>query len=107
MILKVDPAYSEEARVAKISATVLLQIVVGADGLANNVKVLRDPGFWSGRQCGRNHRQMEIRSRQEGRRPGQRLRYGRDQFQAPVMGVAVAQQAPPGKAPKLDCANLY
>ena len=45
VIYKVDPAYSEEARVAKYSATVLLQLVVGADGTPQNIKVVRRAGF--------------------------------------------------------------
>lgn len=42
---KVDPSYSEEARVAKYSATVLLQIVVDIDGAAKNIKVIKPAGF--------------------------------------------------------------
>jgi len=45
VIYKVDPAYSEEARVAKYSATVLVQLVVGADGAAHDIKVVKPAGF--------------------------------------------------------------
>jgi len=45
VLYKVDPAYSEEARVAKVSGTVLLQMVVGTDGKAQNIKVIRSIGF--------------------------------------------------------------
>jgi TonB family protein len=45
VIYKVDPEYSEEARVAKYSATVLLQLVVGADGVPGNIKVVKQAGF--------------------------------------------------------------
>jgi TonB family protein len=45
VVQKVDPPYSEEARVAKVSGTVLLQVVIGADGHPQNMKVLRDAGF--------------------------------------------------------------
>jgi TonB family protein len=37
---KVDPAYTEEARAAKISGPVLLSIVVGTDGLAHDINVV-------------------------------------------------------------------
>ncbi len=45
VISKVDPPYSEEARVAKYSATVLLQMVVGVDGAPHNIKVVKPAGF--------------------------------------------------------------
>lgn len=45
VIFKTDPEYTEEARVAKVSGTVLLQLIVGVDGLATKVKVVRNPGF--------------------------------------------------------------
>lgn len=45
VVSKVDPQYSEEARVAKVSGTVLLQVVVGTDGQAQNIKVVKDAGF--------------------------------------------------------------
>jgi len=45
VIYKVDPTYSEEARIAKYSATVLLQLVVGADGTPQKIKVVKRAGF--------------------------------------------------------------
>jgi TonB family protein len=42
---KVDPPYSEEARIAKISGTTLLQIIVDTDGQAKNIKVMKSIGF--------------------------------------------------------------
>lgn len=42
---KTEPVYSEEARIAKISGSALLQLVVGADGQAHNIKVVRSIGF--------------------------------------------------------------
>jgi TonB family protein len=42
---KQEPAYSAEARAAKLEGTVLLSIVVGADGLPRDVKVLRPAGL--------------------------------------------------------------
>lgn len=41
LLFKVDPEYSEEARNAKYSGTVLLSVVVGADGKACNITVLK------------------------------------------------------------------
>jgi periplasmic protein TonB len=41
VLAKVDPQYTREARDAKISGTVLLSIVVGSDGVARDVKVIR------------------------------------------------------------------
>jgi TonB family protein len=47
VIYHVDPQYTEEARQAKISGTVVLLVVVGTDGLAHDVNVQRslDPGL--------------------------------------------------------------
>jgi TonB family protein len=45
VILKVDPQYSEEARAAKLSASVLVQLVVGADGNPTNMKIVKRAGF--------------------------------------------------------------
>lgn len=39
------PSYTDEARAAKISAHVVLQVVVSADGHAENVSVLRKAGY--------------------------------------------------------------
>ena len=44
-ISRPEPEYSEEARKAKYSGTVLLQIVVGEDGIPRNIKVLRPLGL--------------------------------------------------------------
>jgi TonB family protein len=41
LIAKIEPEYSESARKAKISGTVLLYIVVDPDGRASNMRVLR------------------------------------------------------------------
>ena len=47
VIYKVDPAYTEEARHAKIAGTVMLSIVIGADGLAHDINIVKslDPGL--------------------------------------------------------------
>jgi TonB family protein len=45
VLSKVDPEYSEEARKAKYSGTVLLQLVVDVDGKAKNVKVVKGVGL--------------------------------------------------------------
>ena len=45
MISKVDPEYSEEARKAKYSGSVMLSIVVGTDGLASDVQVVKSLGM--------------------------------------------------------------
>jgi periplasmic protein TonB len=45
LISKTEPEYSEEARKAKYSGTVLLSLVVGADGLPRNIKVIRPLGL--------------------------------------------------------------
>jgi TonB family protein len=44
---KINPDYTQEARDAKISGSVLLSVVVGADGLAHDITVVRgiDPGL--------------------------------------------------------------
>ena len=45
VVYKVDPEYSEEARKAKYSGTVLLQLDVGIDGKANSIKVVKGVGL--------------------------------------------------------------
>jgi TonB family protein len=45
LISKVEPEYSEEARSAKYSGTVLLKVVVDVDGLAKNFEVLKALGL--------------------------------------------------------------
>jgi TonB family protein len=45
VVYKVDPEYSEEARKAKYSGTVLLQLVVDTDGKAKNIKVVKGVGL--------------------------------------------------------------
>lgn len=45
VIFKVDPEYSEEARKAKYSGTVLLQLVVDVDGRAKGIKVVKGVGL--------------------------------------------------------------
>ncbi|PYT42410.1 MAG: energy transducer TonB, partial [Acidobacteria bacterium] len=39
-----QPSYSEEARAAKLNGTVVLKIVVTADGRTENVQVVKGPG---------------------------------------------------------------
>jgi TonB family protein len=47
VLSKVDPEYTEEARKAKIDGAVLLSMVIGTDGLAHDITVLKslDPGL--------------------------------------------------------------
>lgn len=45
VLYKVDPEYSEEARKAKYSGTVLISLVVNPDGRASNIKVVRSLGL--------------------------------------------------------------
>jgi TonB family protein len=45
VLYKVDPEYSEEARKAKYSGTVLISVVVDANGKAQNIKVVRSLGL--------------------------------------------------------------
>jgi TonB family protein len=45
LISKTEPEYSEEARKAKYSGTVLLSLIVGADGLPRDIKVVRPLGL--------------------------------------------------------------
>jgi TonB family protein len=47
VLSKVDPAYTEEARAAKIEGTVVLSVLVGKDGVARDVQVDQglDPGL--------------------------------------------------------------
>ena len=42
---KVEPQYTEEARAAKYSGTVVLYVEVGTDGLAHNMRVVRGLGL--------------------------------------------------------------
>ncbi len=45
VLYKVDPEYSEEARKAKYSGTVMIQLVVDPDGHARNIRVVRSLGL--------------------------------------------------------------
>jgi TonB family protein len=47
VLYKVDPVYTEEARGAKIAGSVVLSVVIGADGLAHDISVSQslDPGL--------------------------------------------------------------
>jgi TonB family protein len=45
LVSKVEPEYSEEARSAKYSGTVLLKVVVDVDGLAKNIEVVNSLGM--------------------------------------------------------------
>ena len=47
VLYKVEPAYTEDARRDKISGTTQLSVVVGTDGLAHDISVLKslDPGL--------------------------------------------------------------
>jgi TonB family protein len=40
-----EPAYSEDARAAKIQGTVVLKIVVDVDGLAKDIQVVNSLGY--------------------------------------------------------------
>jgi len=45
ILRKVEPEYSEEARKAALEGAVILQIVIGTDGQARDLKVLRSLGM--------------------------------------------------------------
>ena len=45
LLYKVEPAYTEEARVAQYQGTVVLSVEVGADGIARNFEVVRGLGL--------------------------------------------------------------
>jgi TonB family protein len=47
VVYKVDPDYTEEARSAKIAGAVLLSLIVGADGQARDINIVKslDPGL--------------------------------------------------------------
>jgi TonB family protein len=40
-----NPSFSDEARAAKVQGTVILQVVVAADGRAENISVVRKAGY--------------------------------------------------------------
>lgn len=45
LVRKVEPQYSEEARLAKLQGTVTLSLVVGADGVPINIQVVKPLGL--------------------------------------------------------------
>jgi TonB family protein len=45
LVSKVEPEYSEEARLAKYQGSTLLSVEIGADGLARNIRVIRGLGL--------------------------------------------------------------
>ena len=46
-----EPQYSEEARKVKFMGTVMVQVVVNADGHATDIEVIKDPGMGLGDQA--------------------------------------------------------
>jgi TonB family protein len=42
---KVEPEYSEEARIARLQGTVVVQVVIGTDGVAGDARILRGLGL--------------------------------------------------------------
>jgi len=44
VISRVDPQYTDEAHAAKVEGTVLLSVVVGADGIAHDINVVKGIG---------------------------------------------------------------
>jgi TonB family protein len=44
-LTKVEPGYTEEARIARLQGTVLISAEIGADGLAHNIQVVRGLGL--------------------------------------------------------------
>jgi TonB family protein len=45
LLKKVEPEYNEDARAAKYQGTVVLQVVIGPDGFAHNIQVVRSLGL--------------------------------------------------------------
>ena len=45
LVSKVEPTYTEEARIARYQGTAVLSVEIGPDGLARNMKILRALGF--------------------------------------------------------------
>ncbi len=45
LVSKVEPSYTEEARLAKYQGTIMLSVEIGADGSARDIKVLRALAF--------------------------------------------------------------
>ncbi len=45
LISKIEPEYSQEARIAKYQGTVTLRVAIGPDGMAHNIQVLRGLGL--------------------------------------------------------------
>lgn len=45
LLHKVEPEYTEEARLAKYQGTVLLSVVIDPNGTATNIKVVHSPGL--------------------------------------------------------------
>jgi periplasmic protein TonB len=45
VLYKVDPQYTEDARLARLSGSVPVSLVVGPDGRARNIKIVRGLGL--------------------------------------------------------------
>jgi TonB family protein len=45
LISKTEPVYTEQARAAKYTGTTVLSVVIGTDGLAHDIRVVRGLGF--------------------------------------------------------------
>ena len=45
LVYKVEPSYSDEARAAKLDGPVRISLIVGTDGLAHDINVVRSLGM--------------------------------------------------------------
>ena len=62
VISKAPPAYSEEARLAKLEGSVLLSLVVGADGQPRDIQVVRPLGLGLDESAVENVRAWQFKS---------------------------------------------
>ena len=67
-----NPNYTDAARAAKFSGSVVLQVVVTADGRAENISVARKAGYGPGTKRDRNGEEVAIQARQRPRRQPRR-----------------------------------
>jgi protein TonB len=69
VIYQVDPEFSEEARKAKFMGVVLVNLIVGADGLPKNVHILRGVGMGLDDKAVEAVKQYRFKPAMEGGKP--------------------------------------
>ena len=89
LVHKEEPEYSEEARAAGLQGTVIVQVVIGLDGLAHDARIVKGLGLGLDEAGHRNHRPVAVQARCQGRPARAGVGYHRGELAPPVTACAV------------------